>query len=84
MHEIAGKRSESVDVDDNASVTELIRKLAELHGPKLNDYVFETNRKLKDGFAYAINGDSISQGDLSKFRCKDVTEFAILPPISGG
>lgn len=84
LHEITGKRSENVEIEDTAMISDLIKKLAKLHGQRLNEYVFGSNNKLKDGFAYAINGDSVSESELSKLKCKDVSEFAILPPISGG
>jgi MoaD family protein len=84
LHEITGKRLEEVTVDDSANGRDLIEKLTKLHGRKLRNYLFEPNGKLKDGFAYAINGDSVQQNELAKFKCKDVSEFVVLPPISGG
>ena len=84
LHEITGKRVEEITIDDSVSIKDLIERLAKIHGRKLAEYIFESDHKVKDGFAYAVNGDSLPENELSKVKCKDVTEFVILPPISGG
>ncbi|MDG6997626.1 MAG: MoaD/ThiS family protein [Nitrososphaerota archaeon] len=84
LRELAGRREESITIEDTANVAELVERITELHGPKFSEYVFKLDRHLKDGFAYAINGDSFPEKSLASVRCKEVTEFVILPPISGG
>ncbi len=75
---------EEITIEDSASIKDLIERLAKIHGRKLSEYVFDYDQKVKDGFAYAVNGDSLPESELSKVKCKDVSEFVILPPISGG
>ncbi|MCL4518923.1 MAG: MoaD/ThiS family protein [Thaumarchaeota archaeon] len=84
LRELAGKREESIAIEDSASTAELVERITELHGKKFSEYVFESKGRLKEGFAYAINGDSVPERSLPTIKCKEVTEFVILPPISGG
>jgi molybdopterin converting factor small subunit len=84
LREIVGKREETLVVRDADSVMDLIKLLSSKHGKKFSDFVFDKEGNLRDGFAYAINGDSVSESKLSSVRCRSVREFVILPPISGG
>lgn len=84
LHEIVGKREEEVTIEDSASVSQLIERITKLHGRRLEEYVFDSKGQLKDGLAYAVNGDSTDEGELKRIKCKEVSEFVILPPISGG
>jgi len=84
LREMVGRREESLQIDDASSVTDLIKLLSSKHGKKFSDFVFDHKGKLRDGFAFAINGDAVSETKLSVTKCKSVQEFVILPPISGG
>jgi MoaD family protein len=84
LREIVGKREERILIDDDSRVTDLVTMLSDIHGKKFSEFVFDSTGKLKDGFAYAINGDSVSGDRLRRTKCKEVSEFVILPPISGG
>ena len=84
LRQLAGKSYETMTMEDSASVSKLIGALTERNGPKFKDFVFDARGKLREGFAFAINGESVTSSKLSKMKCKDVSEFVILPPISGG
>lgn len=84
LREIVGSREERLKVDDQLSASEVIKLLAEKHGDQFSEFVLEKDGSLRNGFAYAINGSSVSESKLSSTKCKDVYEFVILPPISGG
>jgi MoaD family protein len=84
LREMIGKREESLQIDDSSSVTDLIKLLSSKHGKRFADFVFDQKGNLREGFAFAVNGDSLSESKLSTTKCKDVQEFVILPPISGG
>jgi molybdopterin converting factor small subunit len=84
VREIVGSREESLKVDDHLSASEIIRLLAQKHGERFSDFVLEKDGALRSGFAYAINGASVGESKLLTTKCKEVHEFVILPPISGG
>jgi MoaD family protein len=84
LRDIVGKREEHVSIADELNISGLVKKLSEIHGKRFAEFVFDPKGKLRQGFAYAINGDSVSETKLRRTKCKDVTEFAVLPPISGG
>ena len=84
LRDIVGSREESVKVDDKLNASEVVSLLAQKYGEKFSEFVLEKDGTLRVGFAYAINGSSVSASKLASTKCKDVHEFVILPPISGG
>jgi len=78
LKEMVGKREESLQIDDSSSVADLIKLLSSKHGQRFTDFVFDEKGNLRDGFAFAVNGDSLSVSKLSSIKCKDVQEFVIL------
>ncbi len=84
LKEISGKRQEKVRMEDSASLLELIQELARLHGPRFREFVYSSSGKLREGLAYALDGETIARSKLGKITCKEAKEFVILPPISGG
>ncbi len=84
LREMVGTREESIQIDDSSSVEDLVKLLSSKHGQRFTDFVFDKKGKLRDGFAYAVNGDSVNESKLFSIKCGGVTEFAILPPVSGG
>ncbi len=79
-----GKRSEVVSIDDSKNALDLLKHVSSLHGQRFLDFVFDSNKKIKNGLAFAIDGNSIQKSALSKIELTDISEFVILPPISGG
>lgn len=84
LREFVGSREENLEVDDKFDAHEIVRLLAEKHKGRFSNFVFEKDGKLRSGFAYAVNGSTVSETKLSFIRCSEVREFVILPPISGG
>lgn len=84
LHDIVGKRSEPWTIDDSENVMNLIRAISSKYGKRFDDFVFDSDRKIRPGLAFAVNGTSIQKSMLTKTKCKNVNEFVILPPISGG
>jgi hypothetical protein len=79
-----GKRSESIDIDDSLNGVDLLKSISNAHGKKFNDFVFDSKGELTKGITFAINGVSIQKPILSRTKCRNISEFVILPPISGG
>jgi molybdopterin converting factor small subunit len=84
LREIVSKREERLRVEDTLPASDLVQKLASMHGKKFGEFVFERNGKLRPGLAFAVNGDTVDAAQLKRVACRDVNEFVILPPISGG
>jgi len=84
LREIAGKRSEIVTIDDLSSGVDLLDSITNKHGKKFRDFVFDSHGKIRQGLAFAVNGSSVQKTTLSRTKCKNISEFVILPPISGG
>jgi MoaD family protein len=83
LHDIVGKRSEVLSVESSNTAMDLVEILSKRHGARFRDFVFESN-DIRPGLAFAINGSSVDRAVLSKTKCKEISEFVILPPISGG
>jgi len=84
LREIVGKRSEIVTIEDSSNGVDLLNSISDAHGKKFNDFVFDPDGKLRQGLTFAVNGSSVQKSALSRTRCKNISEFVILPPISGG
>ncbi|MGH2637806.1 MAG: MoaD/ThiS family protein [Rhabdochlamydiaceae bacterium] len=84
LREVAGRRQEVFNIDDSSSATELIKLLSAKHGQKFTEFIFDPRGRLRQGFAFAVNGHSVDESKLQGIKCKKIHEFVILPPISGG
>ncbi len=84
LHDIAGKRSEVLTIDSSKSAVDLVRAIVSKNGKRFEDFVFDRNGKLRSGLAFAANGISLERSELRKTKCGEISEFVILPPISGG
>jgi molybdopterin converting factor small subunit len=84
LRELAGKRVETIKIEDEATLIELVRHLITRHDPKFKNFLFHEDGNLSKSLAFAVDGDSIPASKLSTKKCREVGEFVILPPISGG
>jgi molybdopterin converting factor small subunit len=84
LHDIAGKRSEVFSIDSSMSAMDLLRAIVSRNGKRFQDFVFDSHGKIRSGLVFAVNGISIQKSALSKTKCSEISEFVILPPISGG
>ena len=84
LHDIVGKRSEILSVEESDTAMDLVREMSRRNGKRFRDFVFDSHGELRSGLAFAINGASVERSELSKIKSKGISEFVILPPISGG
>lgn len=84
LYEIVGKRREKIVINDSSNLDDLLQELRARHGQRLDSFLFDSKGKLRTSIAFAVDGISIARSDLKKMRCGSVSEFVILPPISGG
>ena len=84
LRDIVGKRSDSISIEDSATLLDLLETLAGKHGTKFRNFLFGPDGSVRDGIAFATDGDSTPSSKLQRTRCLNIEEFVILPPISGG
>ncbi len=84
LREIVGKKSEIVTIEDLSSGADLLNSISNAHGKKFREFLFDSEGKIRLGLAFAVNGSSVQKSTLSRTRCENISEFVILPPISGG
>ncbi|MGI0079138.1 MAG: MoaD/ThiS family protein [Nitrososphaerales archaeon] len=84
LRELAGRRVEKIKMEGDSNLTDLVKNLATRHGAKFEAFIYGPDGKLNKSLAFAVNGDSIQLSKLGRLKCKDVSEFVILPPIAGG
>ena len=84
LREIANKKEEKFEIENTSSVLDLIELVSVKNGPRFRNFVYDEKGKLREGLAFAVDGSSLERSLLAKTKSKSVTEFVILPPISGG
>lgn len=84
LHDIVGKRSETLVMEEMDSGLDLVKSMASKNGKKFQDFIFDSEGNILPGLAFAIDGNSVEKSSLVETSCKNIKEFVILPPISGG
>ncbi len=84
LREIARRSVEKVSIDDSSTAFDLIAEISRRHGDKFKNFVFDSKGKPRKSIAFAVNGDSVAYYRLQSTKCNKISEFVILPPISGG
>ncbi len=79
LRDFVGKREVEVEVDEKATVQDLLDELCRNYGSRFTEYVLRT------GFPRLIlDGKSIQSMSYSELRLKDGSRFCIFPPAVGG
>jgi molybdopterin converting factor small subunit len=84
LREASGKTAEKISLNDSDSARDLISKVVELNNNRFRELILDSKGKIRNSFVFAVNGDTIPYSRLRSLRSRDISEFAILPPISGG
>jgi len=85
VRELTGKREETVDLDDHATVRVLLDKLVKEYGEKFDEYLFDPVSKQPRGhLQFLIDGRNITLMQGLDTTLQDGCSFAILPPVGGG
>lgn len=84
LRELAGKREEDVEVDEETRVEELLEKLSERYGERFRDYVYGVGEFNGLTLTFLLNGRNIELMDGFKTKLRDGDTLSILPPVVGG
>ena len=85
VREIVGQRQETIEVDKETNVLELLKLLANRHGDMFKQYIFDsTTGEPKAFLQFLVNEESISTLNGLKTVLSENSKFAIIPPVGGG
>jgi MoaD family protein len=82
--EIAGAREEFIETGNTSTVSDLLRMLAEKHGPRMRGYLFDQAGKPRTHLQFFLNDKSIHLINGLETALRDDSTLAIVPPVSGG
>ena len=85
IREIVNQREEILEVDQRTTVLDVLRVLANKHGEKFSDYVFDPQTKAPRAYLqFLVNEESVSSLNGLSTALTDNSALAIIPPVGGG
>jgi molybdopterin synthase sulfur carrier subunit len=87
LREIANKKEETLEFPEGEKVTvdTVIKMLAQRHGKRFVEYVYDEKTKEVKGFLqFLVNGKSAATLNGLQTELEDGDVLAILPPVGGG
>jgi MoaD family protein len=83
--DIVGTRDEALDIEDSATVMDLLAMLVNRHGNKVKEYLFDPKtRTPRPHLKFFVNGREISMSRGFDTVLTNGCTLAIIPPVSGG
>lgn len=85
VRELTGKREEVVQLNDQATVRELLGKLVKEYGAEFQEYLFDpASKEPRPHLQFLVDGRNIALMRGLDTTLIDGCSFAILPPVGGG
>ena len=79
------KKEEDVEVSSEATISELLGRLADTYGESFKEEVYEPrHKKVKEGFIATVNGIALGQLDGIRTKLKDGDYVTLFPLLAGG
>jgi molybdopterin converting factor small subunit len=78
LREITGERQLTLDMEDGATLKDVMEKLADKYGKGLETRILEENR-ISDDALVIINGKSIRSADVSSIAMRNGDSLALAP-----
>lgn len=85
LREILGKKEDKVELADNSTIEDLLKKLSQKHGDKFINYVYDKKTKSpRVHLQFLVDSVNIITLQGFKTKLKDGNVVAIVPPVGGG
>jgi len=84
LRELAGTAEDQIDIEDDASLAELIEKVASEYGKAARDYLYPDSVQIDPSIYFLVNGRDAKTLSGTETKLKDGDTVAIIPPIGGG
>jgi molybdopterin synthase sulfur carrier subunit len=86
LRELAGGAEEEIEVDDDATLADLIKKIALKYGEEARRYLYHKGNgdDIDPSIYFLINGTNARTLSGFNTKLKDGNIVAIVPPIGGG
>jgi len=82
---IGSNREENVEINESASIADLLTALSEKYGASFKRAIYEkSGEDIKSNYIITVNGYLLNQLDGVKTRLKNGDSVTILPIVSGG
>ena len=79
------KNEDHFELEDSTSLSDLLNKLAEIHGESFRKEVYEPGlKKIKTGFSVTINGQFIGQVGGLDAKLSDGDHVILMSLMTGG
>ena len=82
---LGNRREEEIEVDEDASIRELLTVLSEKHGKSFKEALYEAGGKdIKSNFIATVNGYLLNQLNGLETKLKNGDQVVLMPIVSGG
>ena len=82
---LGSRREEEVDVNEDASVSDLLSELSRKHGDSFRKAIYEAGgRDIKSNFIATVNGYLLNQLNGVQTKLKNGDKVVLMPIVSGG
>ncbi len=80
---IIGETDESIEMDENTTLPELIQSLCRKHGEKCSDLLINVDGDLRPSTLVILDGEQ-AEGNRSEISLDGVKTVMLMTPIAGG
>ncbi|HIE13779.1 TPA: MoaD/ThiS family protein [Candidatus Bathyarchaeota archaeon] len=84
MREITGRRVEEVNIEEGATVQDLLENLSKKYGDKFKNRLWETPGIPRQQIHFLLDGKNIRLLGGLKAKLREGSTLAIIPPLGGG
>lgn len=80
---VAGVSEEQVELSGGETLGSVMKNLAESHGEKFSELVFDDEGRIRSTLLAALDGEQAT-GDKDNLELSGVRELMLMTPIAGG
>ncbi|NOX98636.1 MAG: MoaD/ThiS family protein [Verrucomicrobia bacterium] len=80
---VAGVSEDSVELSGGETLGSVLKNLAESHGEKFSELVFDDEGRIRSTLLAALDGEQAT-GDKDNLELSGVRELMLMTPIAGG